>query len=65
MITLLNRINHLYENIEMGFLTKGQAMTAMRSMKFSILDKFEEGSDNFITCINTLIDVNSLVEDIY
>jgi hypothetical protein len=65
MKAIIKRISKLEEIIEMGLLTRDQAMQRIRIERSNILDKFEEGSDKFIQCIEALIDVQSLVNDIY
>jgi hypothetical protein len=51
--------------IESGLLTKSEAMRQLRELRFSIADKYNEGSDNFMILIYSLIDVNNLIEDLY
>jgi hypothetical protein len=65
MKKLLNQIDSLYANIESGLLTKSEAMSQLRELRFSIADKYNEGSDNFMILIYSLIDVNNLIEDLY
>ena len=65
MKKLLKQIDSLYEMIESGLLTKSEAMRQLRELRLSIADKYNEGSDNFMILIYSLIDVNNLIEDLY
>ena len=60
MKTLLNKIDKLTEKIEMGFYTKSEALFQLRQLRSEVSEKFEEGSDNFMQCINPLIDANEI-----
>ena len=62
MKSLLNKIDRLTETIEMGLLTKEEAMFEIRKMRSNILDKYEEGSDEFMQCIYPLIDANEIAK---
>ena len=62
MKTLLNKIDKLTETIEMGLLTKEEALFEIRKMRSNILDKYEEGSDKFMQCIYPLIDANEIAK---
>jgi len=60
MKQFFNKADQLTENIEMGFYTKNQALSMLRSLRNEILDKFEEGSDEFMQCIQPLIDAHEI-----
>ena len=60
MKKLINRANDLTDIIEMGLLTRGQAFFKLRELRSDIADKYEEGSDEFIQCIDPLIDANEV-----
>ena len=60
MITLIEKIDNLTEQIEMGFFTKSEAMFKLRELRSEVADKFEEGSDKFMQCIECLIDAHSI-----
>lgn len=62
MKSLLNKIDKLTETIEMGLLTKEEALFEIRKMRSNILDKYEEGSDKFMQCIYPLIDANEIAK---
>lgn len=62
MKSLLNKIDRLTETIEMGLLTKEEALFEIRKMRSNILDKYEEGSDKFMQCIYPLIDANEIAK---
>ena len=62
MKNLLNKIDKLTEEIEMGFYTKSEAMFKLRQLRSEVVDKFEEGSDKFMQCIYPLIDANEIVK---
>jgi hypothetical protein len=60
MKLLLKKIDTLTDNIEMGLLTRGQAFSKLRELRSDIADKYEEGSDEFVKCIEPLIDANEV-----
>lgn len=60
MKSLINKIDKLTETIEMGLLTKEEAMFEIKKMHSNIFDKYEEGSDKFMQCIHHLIDANEI-----
>ena len=60
MKTLIEKIDNLTEQIEMGFFTKSEAMFKLRELRSEVADKFEEGSDKFMQCIECLIDAHSI-----
>ena len=62
MKTLLNKIDKLTDQIEMGLLTKAEAMLKLRELRSEVADKFEEGSDKFMQCIYPLIDANEIAK---
>lgn len=62
MKTLLNKIDKLTDQIEMGLLTKAEAMLKLRELRSGVADKFEEGSDKFMQCIYPLIDANEIAK---
>jgi hypothetical protein len=64
MKNLLKKIDTLTEQIEMGFYTRSEAMFKLREMRSIISGKFEEGSDNFIQCIDALIDANEIASSL-
>ena len=64
MKALLNRIDDLMEQIEMGLLTRADAMREVRNIRQSICSMYDEGSDKFMMCIDSLIDAHSMAEDI-
>lgn len=65
MKTLLNKIDKLTEEIEMGFYTRSEAMAKLRELRSEVAEKFEEGSDKFMQCIYPLIDANEIVKSLY
>jgi hypothetical protein len=65
MKTLVNKISKLSDQIELGLLSKLEAMQRLRELKHMLSDKYNEGSDEYMTIIYTLIDVNTLIQDIY
>jgi len=60
MKNLLKKADQLSENIEMGFYTKSQALSMLRGLRNEIAEKFDEGSDEFIQCIQSLIDAHEI-----
>ena len=64
MKNLIKRIDELTETIEMGLLTREQAMVQIRGLRSDIEVKYEEGSDKFMQCIECLIDANSIALEI-
>lgn len=64
MKTILNNIDKLYEAISNGLLTRSEANLKIRELRSSIADKYEEGSDNFTTCINSLVDCHLLINEL-
>ena len=64
MKTLIEKIDNLTEQIEMGFFTKSEAMFTLRELRSEVDDKFEEGSDKFLQCIECLIDAHSIALDL-
>ena len=64
MKTLLNKIDKLTEEIEMGFYTKSEAMFKIRELRSEVAEKFEEGSDKFMQCIYTLIDADEMAKSL-
>ena len=62
MKTLLNKIDKLTDQIEMGFFTKSVAMFKLRELRSEVAEKFEEGSDEFMQCIYPLIDANDIAK---
>jgi len=64
MKTLLNKIDKLTEQIEMGFFTKSEAMFKLRELRSEVAEKFEEGSDKFMQCIYPLIDANEIAKSL-
>lgn len=62
MKTLLNKIDRLTETIEMGLLTKEEALFEIRELRSEVAEKFEEGSDKFMQCIYPLIDANEIAK---
>ena len=65
MKTLLNKIDALHEKIEMGFYLKAEAMFRLRELRSEVCDKYEEGSDNFTTCLHYLIDAHETCVELY
>lgn len=65
MKTILSKISRLEQSIELGLLTRNEAMQQLRQLRGLVVDKYEEGTDTFQTLIYSLIDVNSLIQDIY
>lgn len=65
MKTLLNKIEKLTEQIEMGFFTKAEALQKLRELRSEVAEKFEEGSDKFMQCIYFLIDADELAKSLY
>ena len=64
MKTLLNKIDKLTEQIEMGLFTKSEAMFKLRELRSEVAEKFEEGSDKFMECIYALIDANEIAKSL-
>ena len=64
MKTLLNKIDKLTDQIEMGLLTKAEAMLKLRELRSEVADKFEEGSDKYMQCIYPLIDANEIAKSL-
>ena len=64
MKTLLKKIDQLTEKIEMGFYTKSEALFQLRQLRSEVAEKFEEGGDEFIQCINLLIDANEIAKNL-
>jgi hypothetical protein len=64
MKTLLKQIDTLTQQIENGMYTKQEAMYKIRSMKGLILDKYDEGTDNYTICIYPLLDAYNSVQSI-
>ena len=64
MKTLLNKIDKLTEQIEMGFFTKSEAMLKLRELSGEVDEKFEEGSDKFMQWIYPLIDANEIAKSL-
>ena len=60
MKTLIKKIDNLTEKIEMGLFTKSEAIFKLRELRSEVAEKFEEGSDEFMQCIECLIDANSI-----
>jgi hypothetical protein len=65
MKKLLNQIDSLYANIESGLLTKSEAMSQLRELRFSMADRYEVWSDEFTELMHSLLDVHYLIEDLY
>jgi len=64
MKTLLNKIDKVTEQIEMGFFTKSEAMFKLRELRSEVAEKFEEDSDRYIQCIYPLIDANEMAKSL-
>jgi hypothetical protein len=62
MTTLINKIDKLTDEIEMGFYTKSEAMFKLKQLRGEVAEKFEEGSDEFMQCIYPLIDANEIAK---
>ena len=58
---LLKEIDALYEQIEMGLMTSKQVTFKLREMRFKCLEKFDESSDEFQICVDSLIDCSNLI----
>ena len=65
MKQLLRKIDTLTEQIEMGWFTKSEAMFRIRELRSEVCDKYKEGSDNFMTCISSLIDAHEVCVSLY
>ena len=63
-LNLITKIEDLCETIEMGFLTKGEAMNEIRDFQGIILDKFEEGSNEYMQCMAPLCDAHNIATEI-
>jgi len=48
----------------MGLLTEQEANLKIRNLHGDILDKYSEGSDNYIICTGELMDAHNLNKDI-
>ena len=64
MKTLLKKIDQLAEKIEMGFYTKSEAMCKLKELRGEVVEKFEEGGDEFMQCINPLIDAYEIAKSL-
>ena len=64
MKTLLRKIDELAANIEMGIYAKSEAMLKIRELRTEVSSKFQEGSDNFMMCIHSLIDAHDLAKEL-
>jgi hypothetical protein len=64
MKQLLKQIDKLTEQIESGIYTKEQAMYKIRSMKGLILDKYDEDTDNYNTCLYPLLDAYNAAQNL-
>lgn len=65
MKKLLKSIEELTQAIENGFLTLEECNTKLKALRNSILDKYEEGTDNFIICLYPLIDADELKKELF
>jgi hypothetical protein len=65
MKTLIKRISKLSESIELGLITRSESMYQLRVLRSDISNKYNEGSDNYMTLIYDLIDVNTLIQETY
>ena len=61
---LISKIEDLCENIENGLFTSNEAMTQIRNFQDTILDKFEEGTDNYMQCMAPLCDAYNIAIEI-
>ena len=64
MKQLLKQIDTLTNQIENGMYTKQEAMYKIRSMKGLILDKYDEGTDNYTICLYPLLDAHNLAQNL-
>jgi hypothetical protein len=65
MKTLLNKISKLYDQIELGLLSKSEAMERLRDLMYTNNEKYDEGSNEYMNIYNSLIEVNTLIQDVY
>jgi hypothetical protein len=64
MKSIIKQIDKLTEQIESGIYTKEEAMYKIRSMKGLILDKYDEGTDNYTICIYPLLDAHNAAQSL-
>lgn len=64
MKQLLKQIDTLTNQIEKGIYTKQEAMFKIRTLKGLVQDKYDEGSDNYTTCLYPLIDAHELAQNL-
>ena len=64
MKIIIQTIDNLTEQIEMGFFTESEAMFKLRELRSEVADKFEEGSDEFMRCICPLVDANEIARSL-
>lgn len=60
MNLLMVKMLELADVIEMGLLTKSESMFELRKLRNEIADNYEQGSDEFMHLMYTLIDINDL-----
>ena len=65
MKKLLKQIDSLYDTIESGLLTKAEAIRQLRELNYDNNERYDEGSDEHMNVYSSLIDVNTLIADIY
>ena len=63
MKTIVKKIDNLIEIMEMGLLNKEQSISEIIKLRNEVSDKFQESSDEFIICINLLIDAQELTKE--
>ena len=64
MKTLLKKIDKLTDQILAGFFTKSEAMFKLRELRSEVAENLEEGSDEFMQCIYSLIDANEIAKSL-
>jgi len=60
----LNQIDKLTETIEMGLLTKTEALNKLKSLHNEIKNKYELGSDQYTMLLYPLINANEIANSL-
>ena len=63
-LNLITKIEDLCENIEMGLLTKGEAMQQIFHYRSIVSEKFAEGTDDYMRCLHPLCDAHNIATEI-
>jgi hypothetical protein len=65
MKKLISKIDYLEEVLSMGLLSANQTEYEIRELYLTVLDKYSEGSKEFETLHDQLVEVQNLAFDIY